>query len=337
MNTDHPALQEWLQKVCPLPLIRLQPMTGDASFRRYYRVSHQQQSYVVMDASLEKNGTRPFVAIAQALLARGIAVPEIIAADFEQGFLLISDLGQHLYLNELNVDNADALYKTALDSLAQIQACPDVAGWSLPNFDQSFMQRELNEFNRWVINDYLALNPSLSEQEMLADSFIKLITKGSQQPQVFMHRDYHSANLMILPQQGVGVLDFQDACRGPLTYDVVSLLRDCYIDWPQEQVMAWLAYYHRQLGEFPVFKDLDFAELTTWFDWMGVQRHLKASFIFARKYLRDHTLNYLKYLPRTFNYAATITGNYPELQALHEYLNEKVLPLLEKRGAECVV
>ena len=329
MITHNTDLQQWLQQVYPLPGQTLTEMQGDASFRRYYRLQHENKSYVVMDASREPSSCQPFVAISRALYPRGLIVPEIIAHDLSKGYLLISDLGDRLYLNELRTDNANELYKNALNALSQLQSCMDIQDWNLPAFDQQFMQRELNEFNTWVINRYLKLTPSDHDKNILQDAFTKIISNACQQPQVFMHRDYHSANLMVLPEQKVGILDFQDACIGPLSYDLVSLLRDCYIDWPDSQVQNWVNYYHEKLREQRLFLHVSADEFMQWFDWMGIQRHLKASFIFARKFLRDFTPRYLHYIPRTFNYVAHVSAQYPELKELHHYVTQVMIPAEE--------
>jgi len=334
----NPQLEQWLQQLSLFKGFGLSPLAGDASFRRYYRLIPtltQEQSYIAMDASLEVSSCQAFVAIAEGLAAQGVNTPKIFAADLQQGFILLSDFGNRLYLNELSTENAATLYRRALDALLEIQSCRQLANWTLPLFDEHFLQSELNEFQNWVLTRYLALTPSPAEKSMLCETFEFLIKSATEQPQVFMHRDYHSANLMVLPNQQVGVLDFQDACLGPITYDVVSLLRDCYIDWPEAEVQALLAYYQQQLAEVGV--KLALSDFQQWFDLMGVQRHLKAAFIFARKYLRDQTPRYLQYLPRTFNYVAKVSAQYPQLANLHEYLNETLQPLLQQRGEACLV
>lgn len=332
-------LTSWLQKVCPFPLAKLEEIPGDASFRRYFRLENEQSSYIVMDASLQLDCCESFVAIAAALAQLGIAVPHILAEDLQQGYLLITDLGNRVYLKELCPDNADALYKQALHTLALLQTCREVPHWTLPNFDGPFMQQELAEFNRWFLEGYLKKSLSQGEHSLLKQVFTQLIEKAVQQPQVFIHRDYHSANLMVLPHptQGIetGVLDFQDACRGPITYDLVSLLRDCYIDWPDEQVYGWVAYYYQYLRARGQLATVTFESFKQWFDWMGIQRHLKASFIFARKFLRDHTHRYLQHLPRTLGYVLAVSQRYPELADFHAYISE-IVTLLTPGSVTCV-
>lgn len=326
------ALTQWLQQSCTFPIDALREIPGDASFRRYFRLYSGTQSYMVMDASQQRDCFEPYVAIAKALCSLGVTVPQIMAQDLGRGFMLISDFGDTQYLTELQTHNADGLYKTAMDSLALIQACRKVDDWSLPAFDQTFMQRELGEFNSWFLEKYLKLSFSVQDREMLQSTFSQLSAAANQQTQVFIHRDYHSANLMVLPDKKVGVLDFQDACIGPVTYDLVSLLRDCYIDWPDEQVQSWVAYYYSSLCERHVLQAVSFDQFLQWFDWMGMQRHMKALFIFARKYLRDHTTRYLKFMPRTLNYIVKVSARYPELGAFHIYARDRMLPILSEHN-----
>lgn len=326
-----PALRQWLQQVCHFPLDQIQEIPGDASFRRYFRLHLKEQSYIIMDASQQLDCCEPYLAIARALLSLDLAVPEILAHDVQQGYMLISDFGDRRYLQELRPENADQLYYSAMSSLSVLQTCRGVKDWALPAFDQAFMQRELDEFRHWFLERYLQLALAPREQKILQTAFDRLLLSASEQPQVFIHRDYHSANLMWMPKKPTGILDFQDACIGPVTYDLVSLLRDCYIDWPQEKVRAWVAYYYEGLRENKLLQDASEEQFFRWFDWMGMQRHMKALFIFARKYLRDQTPRYLEYLPRTLNYVVTVSQNYPELQEFHHFM--RGLSLSEAAGA----
>lgn len=333
MIHPHPILTEWLQENCSFPIDTLQEIPGDASFRRYFRLQSGSQSYMVMDASKQRDCFEPYLAIARALLALGVKVPEIMAQDLARGFMLISDFGDSQYLNTLSHANADTLYKTALDSLTLVQSCREVPGWALPAFDARFMQNELSEFKHWFLERYLNLSLSTKEEGLLQTTFSQLCQSAEQQTQVFIHRDYHSANLMVLPGKSVGILDFQDACIGPITYDVVSLLRDCYIDWPDEKVQEWLGYYYAHLREHELLQTVSFDQFTQWFDLMGLQRHMKALFIFARKYLRDSTSRYLQYLPRTLNYVVKISERYPQLQNFHAFARDLTLPFYQKESA----
>lgn len=318
------ALQHWLDDACGLDRVTLQPMQGDASFRRYFRIHTPSTSYVAMDAPPPQENCRPYVAIAKSLRSMGLHAPEIIAADVENGFLLMTDFGDWTYLKSLNMQNADSLYDSALTALASMQAIREVPGRPLPHFTQDFMRQEWAWHKEWFLGKLLHLD--VSQQEAALDQcFEHVVESAANQPQVFMHRDYHSANLMVLPASQVGILDFQDAFIGPVTYDLVSLLRDCYIDWPAALVTKWALSYHAKLQ-----LDVTQEEFLRWFDLMGVERHLKALFTFARKHVRDQQSNYLKHVPRTLKYLLNVTQRYPELLALHDYLQMHVQTEFEK-------
>jgi aminoglycoside/choline kinase family phosphotransferase len=297
------------------------PLAGDASFRRYFRISQPAGSYIAMDAPPEKENCVPFVAISRALRSHGLLTPEIIAEDLSQGFLLLSDFGDRLLLNELSVVNAEMLYTQALDALAVLQSCSSVIGWEIPPFTAEFMYKELKLFQEWYLKQHLAIDLSAATESMLDQLFLFLAETAASQPQVFMHRDYHSANLMVLPNDQIGILDFQDAFIGPVTYDLVSLLRDCYIAWPEEQVTKLALKYRDQLNL--AVSDYEFLR---WFDLMGLQRHLKALLTFSRKYRRDGNANYLKHIPCTLNYILLESQRYTECQEFYTFLREIVMP-----------
>jgi aminoglycoside/choline kinase family phosphotransferase len=316
------TLKKWLETACQWLPDKVELMAMDASFRRYFRVWRGQQSYVAMDAPPEReNNTHQFVAIAQALRALGLEAPEVLARDRENGFLLLTDLGDRLYLQELQQQPAQAekLYSAALQALAVLQSCRYVSGWTVPMFSADFMYQELQLFKEWFLQKHLQLSLTAATEKMLQMCFHFLAVTATQQPQVFMHRDYHSANLLVLPENKVGILDFQDAFIGPVTYDLVSLLRDCYIAWPDALVKQLVLQYKAQLN----LTHSDDAFLRD-FDLMGVQRHLKALLTFSRKYRRDDNANYLQHIPRTLNYVLAVTQHYPECQAFNHFLNEKV-------------
>lgn len=310
-------LTDWLDHLGKKPSEPLQVLAGDASFRRYVRIQHAGTSYIVMDAPPERENCVPFVAIAQGLKTLSLQTPDIIASDMTRGFLLLSDFGDRLYLNELNATNANELYTLALNDLAKLQSCREIAGWTIPLFTMQFMRQELDLFKEWFLHKHLNLLFSRSTEMALAACFDALVKNIADQPKVFMHRDFHSANLMCLPEQKVGILDFQDAFMGPVTYDLASLLRDCYIAWPDEWVRQWVAYY-KHLLKYPVSD----AEFMRWFDEMGLQRHMKALLTFSRKLHRDHDSRYLKHIPRTVNYILRVSEQYPEYAALTTLMNE---------------
>jgi aminoglycoside/choline kinase family phosphotransferase len=327
MDPRQKALEHWLHSDCQLRDATFTPMAGDASFRRYFRVALGNDSYVAMDAPLDHENCRPFIAIARALRARNLCAPEIIASTLSEGFLLLSDLGQRVYLGELNAGNAESLYDNALDALAVLQSCHTVTDWRLPQFSAEFMYQELQNFKEWFLTRHLSLIYTASTEKMLADFFLFLAGSATSQPQVFMHRDYHSANLMVLPDKQVGILDFQDAFIGPVTYDLVSLLRDCYIAWPETFVKKLALQYKEKISSVVPVSDEIFLR---WFDLMGLQRHLKALLTFARKYHRDANADYLQHVPRTLNYIADVSSRYAESAAFNHYLNAEILPALEK-------
>ncbi|HVE45108.1 MAG TPA: phosphotransferase [Gammaproteobacteria bacterium] len=317
-------LSAWLQQDNCLAPVTIAAMPGDASFRRYYRVRASQLSYVVMDAPPEKESCQSFVNVAQALKEQGLCTPTIFRADIAQGFLLLSDFGDATYLKTLSDRNADMLYTHALDALSLLQSCRDVA---TSRFDRDFMYREWDWHQEWFLKKLLAIDP----EPALEHAYACLVASATAQPQVLMHRDYHAGNLMVLENAKVGILDFQDALIGPITYDLASLLRDCYIDWPVAQVEVWALSYYQRLCERGCLEAGRQSEFLRWFDLMGVQRHLKALMTFARKKVRDEQPQYLNYMPRTLHYILTVSARYPELAALHAFYKEKVQPVLEKK------
>ncbi len=313
-------LKQWLTEHCQLTAYQLAPLASDASLRRYFRIQQADRSYVAMDASLEKSSCIPYVAIANSLRKHGLCTPEIFAEDFASGFLLITDFGNRLYLNELTQANAHAHYSRALDALHRMQDC-QVENVTLKPFTAEFMRNELELFKEWFFEKHLELALSDSTTKMLASCFDFLAESAAEQPYVFMHRDYHSANLMILPDQKVGLLDFQDAFIGPVTYDLVSLLRDCYVAWPEKEVLQLVKYFWRKKA----LPNVSAETFLRWFDLMGIQRHLKALLTFSRKYRRDHNANYLQHIPRTLHYILVISMRYPETWELYQFLKKNVV------------
>lgn len=330
MDTRLNSLQTWLTETSDLGAFSLQALPGDASFRRYFRVTHSGGTFIAMDAPPEREDCRPYVAIARALRAQGLLSPEIIKADLKIGFLLITDFGDRQFLKELNHTNAEQLYSTALQALMILKNCSQVEGWSIPLFTADFMFKELLLFQEWFLEKFLQLELSSAQLKMLSCCFSLLAESAAAQPQVFMHRDFHSANLMLLPHNRVGILDFQDAFMGPVTYDLVSLLRDCYIDWPPAVVQRLALNYLSEL-QFAVSE----VEWLRWFDWMGLQRHLKALLTFSRKFKRDANPNYLQFIPRTLSYIERSSQEYSEFKEFHLFLQENVLPAMNKASV-CV-
>lgn len=326
MHTRENALNEWLKTEISSPFT-LTPLAGDASFRRYYRLQFADQTRIVMDAPPEKESLASFIKIAQSLAQQGIHTPKIYGIQQAQGFLLLEDLGDELMLGLLTSETVDALYKNALSTLQKLHQCT-YHELQLPRFDQTHIQTELNLFSEWFLNAYLEIQLNADDQHMLHDTFTWIGEQLLVQPQVFVHRDYHSRNLMVLNDYSIGVIDFQDAVVGPFTYDLVSLLKDCYIQWPREKIMNWLQHFFEQM---PNRYNYSFSEFVRAFDICGLQRHLKVLGIFCRLHLRDHKSGYLQDLPLTFNYTMNCLENYPELQFLHKLMLNKIQqPFFEK-------
>lgn len=289
----------------------LEPASADASFRRYFRIHHDGTSFIVMDAPPEKEDTAPFIRVAGLMMDAGLHVPRIMARDTEQGFLQLSDLGTQLYLPALNENSVEALYGDAMDALLQLQQQP-IPGW-LPDYDRERLMQEMQLFADWYLQRHLGLVLDTAQQQILQRAFAHLADVALEQPEVIVHRDYHSRNLL-LSEPNPGVIDFQDAVRGPVTYDLVSLLRDCYIAWPRERVEQWVRDYLQRAQQAGIVESQVSAEqFLRWFDLMGIQRHLKASGIFARLNYRDAKPGYLADIPRTLGYVLPIMGDYAEL------------------------
>jgi len=270
-----------------------------------------------MDAPPDREDCRPFVYISRLLRDLGLHVPEILAEDTAQGFLLLSDLGSRLYLDELNEANVDRLYGDALGALATLQGCGPADG-RLPRYDRKLLLAEMSLFRDWLLGTHLEMTLNDSERQRLEESFELLVANALEQPVVCVHRDFHSRNLMVSDHHNPGILDYQDAVIGPVTYDLVSLLRDCYIDWPRSRVEGWALGYYELARQTGILRpgDADETGFLRWFDLMGVQRHLKAAGIFARLNHRDGKPGYLADIPRTLGYVQAVCQRYPELADL---------------------
>ena len=321
---------EWL-KGHGYPVRDLQPASSDASFRRYLRADMGELTHIVMDAPPENEDCRPFVDIARALFDAGLHVPQILAEDLQQGFLLLDDLGDRLYLDELNEESVERLYGDAMAALITLQT-GGPRDDKLPPYDEALLLQEMELFREWFLVRHLGLTLDDEANVLLDKAFGFLAGTALQQPQVCVHRDYHSRNLMITDTHNPGILDFQDAVFGPVTYDLVSLLRDCYIAWPREQVEDWALGFHELAMQSGILnRDLhaDEKQFLKWFDLMGVQRHLKAIGIFARLNHRDGKSGYLDDIPRTLNYVEEVSGRYDELKGLHDLVSTRVKLALE--------
>lgn len=318
-------LHLWLSKLTnpKLDLSSIRPASADASFRRYFRIDGEAEgtkySFIVMDAPQPQEDVKPFIQIAQLFKQINLTVPEVLAQDTEQGFLLLTDLGTTMYSHVLNSDTAHKLYMDAIDSLIllQTQSQPDV----LPEYDREFLKRELMIFPEWYINKHLGITLTDEQNANLNKVFDALLANIMAQPQVFVHRDYHSRNLMLMDKGNPGILDFQGALYGPLTYDLVSLLRDAYVQWDEEMVLDWAIRYWEKAKKagLPVAPDID--TFYRDFEFMGLQRHLKILGIFARLAHRDGKQHYLDDMPTVMDYVRKTSHRYKELIPLLRLLD----------------
>jgi hypothetical protein len=319
------ALRAWLAEVVKRDVVDIAPASADASFRRYFRVRFAADTAIVMDAPPEKENSQPFVTIAGMLQTMGLNVPRVLAHNFQHGFFLLSDLGSTPYLSVLNPNNVAQLYGDAMAALLTLQREGKPYQAQLPAYDEKLLWNEMQLFRDWYLARHLQLTLAPPQHAILDRSWHYLVQQALAQPPVFVHRDYHSRNLMYSDGsvgRNPGILDFQDAVHGPITYDLVSLLRDCYITWPRAQIEAWVNDYHAQLHDAGMIKAVSAAQFLQWFDLMGIQRHLKASGIFARLNYRDGKPGYLADIPRTLNYVLDVAQGYPELHALSALFNE---------------
>ena len=305
---------------------RLAPASVDASFRRYFRVTRGEDTYIVMDAPPDKEDLGPFSNVARLLLRIGVNVPVILATDSKRGFLLLSDLGVRQYLDELAAGTADRLYADALGALSIMQTA-DGTALDLPVYSHALLMREMDLMPEWFLGSHLRLQVSAAERGMLAGQFEILAQSALAQPAAFVHRDYHSRNLLVTETDNPGILDFQDAVWGPVTYDLASLLKDCYIAWPAPRVRDWALQYREGLltRGFP-FLGATESEFIRWFDLVGLQRHIKVLGIFARLFYRDGKPQYLKDLPRVLRYTREAAGAYAETSQLADFIARRIEP-----------
>ncbi len=313
-------LAAWLSALPDLPPFTLAPASADASFRRYFRVTlaapdaQGRATLIAMDAPPPMEDCRPFVRVAELLHAAQVHAPAIHAQDLERGFLLLEDLGNTTYLAALREDNAQALYLDAIDALVRFQAHSRDEG--LPRYDEPLLRRELELFPEWYVARHLGHVLTTKERDALDATFARIIANNLAQPRAFVHRDYHSRNLMVVQERNPGVIDFQDAVSGPVTYDLVSLLRDAYVAWDEARQLDWAVRYWERARTAALPVDRDFGVFWRDFEWMGVQRQVKVLGIFARLAHRDGKTGYLDDLPRVLGYLRAACGRYRELVPL---------------------
>ena len=349
IDNDHRTqfLKNWFQSILGelLPSadynnFKINLVQGDASFRRYFRAQSQNESYILVDAPPDKENSRAFVTIAETFRKEGVKVPLIHKLDFKQGFLCISDFGDTLLWSKLkqaqeltaNEKGATHIYQEAFKELLLIQK---VSTAKLPLFSEKLLQQEMKLFQHWFCEGILKLTLSDKDKFTLSLVFENLSRSALSQDQLCVHRDYHSRNLLHLVtsatnESSIGVIDFQDAVKGPATYDLVSLLKDCYIAWPLSQVRSWALEYRELAVEQNIF-NIEEADFLKSFDLMGAQRHLKAIGIFSRLYLRDQKITYLTDIPRTLSYLYQVSAEYTELKELHAWLEANVMKNVESK------
>lgn len=306
---------------------QMQAISGDASFRRYFRIKQQAKSYILMDSPPALEDGERFVAVQQAFADAGLRVPAIMHTDLTQGLLLLEDLGDVLLLSQLTLDNASKWYRSALQPLTQIRQISATSQGPLAAFDRAFLLREMQIFIDWFVKVHLQLELSSAELAILQQTFDMLAASALEQPQAGMHRDYHARNLMLLAGNQLAVIDFQDIVTGPVSYDAVSLLKDCYIRWPAALVTLLRDEFFAELQQQKVLDaQWDKTRFAQSFDWMGLQRHIKVCGIFCRLYHRDQKAGYLADLPRVLEYLLDVAQAYPQLASFHTLISERILP-----------
>jgi aminoglycoside/choline kinase family phosphotransferase len=314
-------LTDWLSGLYPNETITITLVFADASFRRYFRATFADGSTkVVMDAPPQHEDCKPFLHVGKLFEDAGTRVPHVYAQDLKQGFLLLSDLGNTTYLQALSADNACSLYGAATDALIKIQLASKEN--ELPPYDEAFLRRELNIFPEWYIAKHLGVTLTAKQQAKLEEVFGRILANNLAQPSVYVHRDYHSRNLMAVGDNNPGILDFQGALYGPITYDLASLFKDAYIRWEEEEIMDWLIHYWEKARKVGLPVREDFGEFYRDYEMMGVQRHIKILGIFARLYYRDGKDGYLKDMPLVMDYLRRASERYIDLKPLLVLLME---------------
>ena len=319
------TLHLWLSNICQFNLLNFMPLTGDASSRRYYRIyghfpETAPKNYMLMDSPSPQEKIDEFVKISKILQDFDIRVPDIIQKNLLDGFLILEDFGDKLLLDMVNNDTSDLFYHRAIDIIVNLQSHPYPS--NLLEFDFEHMYSEMKLFTTWFIGKHLNLSLTNSELELIENSFVYIAENIASHPKVLIHRDFHSRNLMVLQDNQLGVIDFQDAMIGPQTYDFVSLLKDCYIEWPVEKQRAWCQYGYQQLytGQHT------FEQFWHEFSLCGLQRHLKVLGIFCRLFYRDHKSRYLNDLPLTWHYMYQAISQFPELNGFKLLIDKRIQP-----------
>ncbi len=309
-------LTDWVKSQFPTDKLNITVASSDASFRRYFRLEKNNDTVILMDAPPEHEDINSFIIVDEFLADYNVAVPHIYAKDETHGFLILSDFGDVSFLKALAHSDADTLYREAIDELVKMQMT-NTTTISLPAYTEAKLLEEMSLFADWFLNKHL----SIQAPDILSSVYDFLIKEITQQPLCFVHRDYHSRNLMVCDKNKLGIIDFQDAVVGPITYDLVSLLKDCYIQWSDEQQQAWFNYYKEQAIKNELLTSTESNNLQRWFDMTGLQRHLKVLGIFCRLNYRDGKANYLNDLPLTLHYVLEVCKRYDELLPLYRFLS----------------
>ncbi|MCU0975622.1 MAG: phosphotransferase [Steroidobacteraceae bacterium] len=339
-NVTDPRLEllaRWLAEVLGQAPERVAPASADASFRRYFRAVSGGRSWVAMDAPPQQEDTGPYLRVATLLSRQGVNVPAVLAQDAQNGFLLLSDLGTLQLLDALrNGADPARMYSDAIAMLIRLQRTPLAAAAGLPRYDAAQLRREMMLLPEWFIARHLGLTLAPSEERVVLAAFDFLERAALAQPAVLVHRDYHSRNLMVVESDNPGVLDFQDATVGAVTYDLVSLLKDCYIRWPRERVTGWVDEYRARAEEAGIPVGADRSAFLRDFHLMGLQRHLKVLGIFARLWYRDGKPGYLRDLPLVLDYTLEVTGAFEELREFDQLFRERLVPAFQPAQARAL-
>ena len=328
MDSRIELIKNWLENELKLPEYNINALAGDASFRRYFRITTPDVSYMLMDAPPERECCKTFASIDHLFHENHIHVPKIYAENIHDGLLLLEDFGDDVLLSILNPSNANDYYKKAIDILCHIQAiAPQKI--ALPTFDKTFMLQEMELFREWFLTKLLQYPINNDENQLLTNLFNDIADKVSNQPLVVTHRDYHSRNLMRLGNDQLGVLDFQDAVIGPYVYDPASLLKDAYITWSRDKIELWLNYYYNQACERGLIDGITLEQLYHDFELVGLQRHIKVVGIFARLYKRDGKKSYLKDIPRVMHYIVDALTRLESHHDFYQLMTEVWMPQVE--------
>ena len=327
------SLLAWCDAQAGVAALRAEPLRGDAGFRRYWRLRYPGgHSLVCAHAPPKTEDSDAFIALAGLLRRGGVSAPKIHAADRRRGFLLLEDFGDRPLLDALGDDTAEALYRQATETLSALQACATSDGtWSAPRYSRDMLAAEWSLFPRWFVGRLLGCELNRAQRDLLRRTESVLLDAALEQPVALVHRDYHSRNLMLAEDGRLGVLDFQDGVLGPVSYDLVSLLKDCYVRWPPARVRGWAEDYRRRAQRLGLPSAEDPAQWLRWFDLTGLQRHGKVLGIFARLWLRDRKPRYLADLPRVVGYALECAAAYPELDAFHAWWREWLLARVRRQ------